>query len=72
MGLDVKMAHPLEVRRRVGTKKKPDALDSYELADLLRMHRLPEAHVPSPELTERRQLLRFRIDLGKKSPFIKS
>ena len=58
MGLDGRMAHPLEVRRKAGTKKKTDAIDSFELADLLRMKRLPEAHVPSPELNERRQLVR--------------
>lgn len=71
LGLDVKMAHPLEVRRRAGTKKKTDAIDSYELADLLRMKRLPEAYVPPPELNERRQLLRFRVDLGRKVNTVK-
>ena len=64
LGLDVRMAHPLEVRRMAGSKKKKtDAIDSFELADLLRMKRLPEAYVPPPELNERRQLLRYRIDL---------
>ena len=72
MGLDVRMAHPLEVRRRAGNKKKTDAIDSFELADLLRMNRLPEAYVPSPELNERRQLLRYRIDLGKKARLVKN
>jgi transposase len=72
MGLDVRMAHPLEVRRKAGTKRKTDAIDSFELADLLRMNRLPEAYVPSPELNERRQLIRYRIDLGKKSRLVKN
>jgi transposase len=72
LGLDVRMAHPLEVRRRAGNKKKTDAIDSFELADLLRMNRLPEAYVPSPELNERRQLLRHRIDLGKKARLVKN
>ena len=71
LGLDLKMAHPLEVRWRAGTKKKTDAIDSYELADLLRMKRLPEAYVPPPELNERRQLLRFRVNLGKKVNTVK-
>lgn len=71
MGLDGRMAHPLKVRRRAGTKKKTDAIDSYELADLLRMNRLPEAYVPPPELNERRQILRFRVDLGKKVNTVK-
>lgn len=72
LGLDVRMAHPLEVRRRAGNKKKTDALDSFELADLLRMKRLPEAYVPSPEANERRQVLRYRIDLGKKARLVKN
>jgi transposase len=72
MGLDVRMAHPLEVRRRAGNRKKTDALDSFELADLLRMKRLPEAYVPSPEANERRQVLRYRIDLGKKARLVKN
>ena len=71
LGFDVRMAHPLEVRWRAGTKKKTGALDSYELADLLRMNRLPVAHVPSPERNERRQLLRFRVDLGRKAHTVK-
>ena len=71
MVLDVRMAHPLEARRMAGSKKKTDAIDSFELADLLRMKRLPEAYVPPPELNERRQLLRYRIDLGKKMRTIK-
>jgi transposase len=71
LGLTVKMAHPLEVRRKLGKRKKTDAIDSFELADLLRMHRLPVAFVPSPEVNERRQLLRYRIDLGKKSRTVK-
>lgn len=71
LGLVVRMAHPLEVRRMAGTKKKTDVIDSFELADLLRMHRLPEAYVPPPELNERRQVLRYRIDLGKKMRTIK-
>jgi transposase len=72
LGFDVRMAHPLEVRRRVGNKKKTDAIDSFALADLLRMNRLPEAYVPSLELNERRQLLRYRIDLGKKARLVKN
>ena len=72
LGLTVKMAHPYEVRRRAGTKKKTDVIDSYELADLLRMNRLPKAHVPPPELNERRELLCFRIDLGRKPRLVKN
>ena len=66
MGREVHMAHPLEVRRMMGTKKKTDREDSAFLANLLRMNSLPESYVPEPEDDETRQLIRFRIDLGKK------
>lgn len=63
----MRMAHPPEVRRRAGRKKKMDTLVSYELADFVRRDRLSEAHVPSPELNGSRQLLQFRVDLGRKA-----
>ena len=66
MGREVHMAHPLEVRRMMGTKKKTDREDSAFLANLLRMGSLPESYVPEPKDDETRQLLRYRIDLGKK------
>ena len=72
MGRDVHMAHPLEVRRMMGTRKKTDREDSAFLADLLRMGRLPESYVPEPEDDELRQLLRHRIDLGKKIIVVKN
>jgi transposase len=72
MGRDVHMAHPLEVRRMMGTKKKTDREDSAFLADLMRMGRLPESYVPDREDDELRQMLRFRIDLGKKIIVVKN
>ncbi len=72
MGRTVKMAHPTEVRRMMGSKKKTDRLDSAFLAELLRMNRLPEAYVPEPEEDEKRQLLRYRMDLAHKSIAIKN
>ena len=72
MGREVHMAHPTEVRRMMGTKKKTDRADSAFLADLLRMRRLPKAYVPSPEANEERQLLRYRMDLGKKAIIVKN
>lgn len=71
MGREVHMAHPLEVRRMMGTKKKTDREDSAFLANLLRMGSLPEAYVPEPEDDEKRQFLRHRIDLGKKIRVVK-
>jgi transposase len=72
MGRSVKMAHPTEIRRMMGSKKKTDRLDSAFLADLLRMGRLPEAYVPEPEEDEKRQLLRYRMDLARKASAIKN
>ena len=56
MGLEVRKAHPLRVRRRAGNQKNTDALDSFELPDRWRMKRLPEAFVPSPEANDHRQV----------------
>jgi len=72
MGREVHMAHPAEVRRMQGTKKKTDRTDSAFLADLLRMGRLPKSYVPDPEKDEERQLLRYRMDLGKKTIVVKN
>ena len=72
MGREVHMAHPLEVRRMMGTKKKTDRTDSAFLANLLRMNSLPESYVPDPEDDEDRQFLRHRIDLGKKTTVVKN
>jgi len=72
MGREVHVAHPTEVRRMMGTKKKTDRADSAFLAELLRMGRLPKAYVPSPEANEERQLLRYRMDLGMKVRTVKN
>ncbi len=72
MGRKVHMAHPAEVRRMMGTKKKTDRTDSAFLADLLRMGRLPVSYVPSPEEDQERQLLRHRMDLGKRRSAVKN
>lgn len=72
MGFDVKLAHPLEVRRMGGKKKKTDKEDSALLANLLRMGRLPESYLPNPEEDDKRQILRFRMDLGKKVTMVKN
>jgi transposase len=72
MGREVHMAHPTEVRRMMGTKKKTDREDSAFLADLLRMNRLPKSYVPDPEANEERQLLRYRMDLAKKVIAVKN
>jgi len=63
---DVHLAHPygmkaLRKRKRV----KNDALDAYELANLLRLGSLPQAYIAPPELRELRELVRHRRQLVK-------
>jgi transposase len=63
-GAEVHLAHPLGVKafscRRV--KNERDAAD---LADLLRMGRLPEAWIAPPEIRELREISRYRHKLVK-------
>jgi transposase len=63
---EVHLAHPygmkaLRKRKRV----KNDALDAYELANLLRLGSLPQAYIAPPELRELRELVRHRRQLVK-------
>ena len=71
-GLDVTVAHPAEVRRRMGSTKKTDTLDSMFIAELLRMDWLPKAYLPSKEDDDLRTLLRHRMALGKRSRAVKT
>ena len=69
-GAEVHLAHPLGVKafsyRRV--KNERDAAD---LADLLRMGRLPEAWIAPPEIRELRELTRYRHKLVKARTSVK-
>ena len=71
-GVDVVVAHPAEVRRRMGSTKKTDSLDSRFIAELLRMDWLPRAYLPSKEDDDLRSLLRHRMAIGKKTRAIKT
>ena len=61
-GAQVHLAHPLGVKgfayRRVKNEK-----DAGDLADLLRMGRLPEAWIAPDEVRELRELTRYRVKL---------
>ena len=63
LGANVHLAHPLGVKafsyRRVGE----DERDAADLADLLRMGRLPEAWIAPPGTRELRELVRHRAKL---------
>src|SRR3954462_7125877 len=62
-GADVHLAHPLGVKGFAYRRVKNDVRDASDLADLLRMGRLPEAWIAPPEIRELRELVRHRHKL---------
>ena len=56
----VKVAHPLMLRAIAASKKKNDRIDATRIADCLRCDFLPECHMDSLEIRERRRMLRYR------------
>lgn len=64
-GAEVHLAHPLGVKAYSYRRVKNDERDAADLADLLRMGRLPEAWIAPPEIRELRELTRYRDKLVK-------
>src|SRR5690242_11277659 len=62
-GARVHLAHPLGVKAFTYRRVKNDERDAADLADLLRMGRLPEAWIAPAEIRELRELTRYRIKL---------
>jgi len=62
-GAEVHLAHPLGVKAYGYNRVKTDARDAANLADLLRMGRLPEAWITPPEVRDLRELTRYRQKL---------
>ena len=62
-GAEVHLAHPLGVRAFSYRRVKNDELDARDLADLLRMGRLPEAWIAPLPVRELRELTRYRAKL---------
>jgi transposase len=56
----VKVAHPLMLRAIAAAKKKNDRVDASKIADCLRCDFLPECHMASTEIRDRRRTLRYR------------
>ena len=56
----VKVAHPLMLRAIALAKKKNDKIDASKIADCLRCDFLPECHMASTEIRDRRRILRYR------------
>ena len=57
------LAHPLGVKACGYQRVKTDARDAANLADLLRMGRLPEAWITPGEIRDLRELTRYRHKL---------
>jgi transposase len=62
-GAVVHLAHPLGVKAFEYRRVKNDVRDATDLADLLRMGRLPEAWIAPPDTREVRELVRHRAKL---------
>jgi hypothetical protein len=63
LGASVHLAHPLGVKGFAYRRVKNDERDAADLADLLRMGRLPEAWIAPPASRELRELVRHRAKL---------
>jgi transposase len=63
LGATVHLAHPLGVKMFSYRRVKNDERDAADLADLLRMGRLPEAWIAPPATRELRGWLRHRAKL---------
>jgi transposase len=62
-GAEVHLAHPLGVKAFTCRRVKNDERDAADLADLLRMGRLPEAWISPREVRDLRELTRYRHKL---------
>jgi transposase len=56
----IKVAHPLMLRAIAVAKRKNDRIDASKIADCLRCDFLPECHMASTEIRDRRRTLRYR------------
>src|SRR5215510_7654287 len=56
----IKVVHPLMLRAIAVAKKKNDRIDAGKIADCLRCDFLPECHMASTEIRDRRCILRYR------------
>ena len=63
LGARVHVAHPLGVKGFAYRRVKNDERDAADLADLLRMGRLPEAWIAPPASRELRELVRHRAKM---------
>lgn len=62
---DLVLAHPLQTKAIAAAKIKTDKIDSKVLANLLRIDYVPRAYVPTREVRDLREILRYRASLVK-------
>jgi transposase len=65
LGAQVHLAHPLGIKGFTNRRVKNDERDAVDLADLLRMGRLPEAHIAPEPVRALRELVRHRAKLSR-------
>lgn len=68
----VKVAHPLMLRAIAAAKRKNDRIDAAKIADCLRCDFLPECHMASTAIRDRRRILRYRNLVVKQSVQMKN
>lgn len=69
-GADVRLIHPVNIRRTLG--RKSDALDAGFLADAFMLGALKECYVPSPDVEQMRELARSRAFLVRECTRLKN
>src|ERR1700761_3769829 len=70
-GLDPRLAHALEVKKRLPGRNKTDSLDAKGLALLLRNGALPEVWIPPAKLLDLRDLMRTRLSVRQQGTLLK-
>lgn len=70
-GLDPRLAHALEVKKRMPGRNKTDGLDAKGLALLLRNGSLPEVWIPPAALLDLRDLMRTRLSVRQQGSLLK-
>ena len=70
-GLEPRLAHALEVKKRMPGRNKTDSLDAKGLALLLRNGALPEVWIPPAKLLDLRDLMRTRLSVRQQGTLLK-
>ena len=69
---DVVVSNPLKTKAIASAKIKTDKIDSVTLANLLRTNYIAECYVPSREIMDLKELLRYRASLVQNRTRIKN